>query len=421
MNIFNPIRYFLRKLLYQWLILLGLLMLTVTASCQSIEQPVGQVQRIENPAAENARFPYLSPLPDGAVLMSWVEELNDGHALKFAVYRHGQWEKQGEAAQGAGWFVNWADFPAVTAIDASFWVAHWLVQSAGGSIYDYDILVAVSTNAGISWSMSQTPYQDRTAAAHGFVSIFPVDRDAGIVWLDGRNYIKHKSGSFALRYVRIHRDGSFAAEQLIDDSTCSCCRTAAAATTATGPVIAWRSLREHSVRDHHIARLLQNRWTTPLPLSQESWSMDGCPVNGPALAIRGEHIVASWFTAEGNRPRVRAAFSSIDRLQFRKTFEVDEAKPAGRIKIEWLNDHAAVVMWLTAMDNTTKKASVAVRKIFIDGTMSPIKRLIDISPGRDSGIPQLIKNESDFMLAWTSAAPGYGVQTVRLPLEVLAQ
>ena len=149
--------------------------------------------------------------------------------------------------------------------------------------------------------------------------------------------------------------------------------------------------------------------------------MDGCPVNGPALAIRGEHIVASWFTAEGNRPRVRAAFSSIDRLQFRKTFEVDEAKPAGRIKIEWLNDHAAVVMWLTAMDNATKKASVAVRKIFIDGTMSPIKRLIDISPGRDSGIPQLIKNESDFMLAWTSAAPGYGVQTVRLPLEVLAQ
>ncbi len=65
-----------------------------------------------------------SGLPDGAIFMSWVEEFNEGHVLKFAVFKHGSWLRQGEVSQGADWFVNWADFPFVTAIDESFWVAH---------------------------------------------------------------------------------------------------------------------------------------------------------------------------------------------------------------------------------------------------------------------------------------------------------
>ncbi|SDY14250.1 hypothetical protein [Nitrosomonas sp. Nm33] len=77
-----------------------------------------------------------------------------------------------------------------------------------------------------------------------------------------------------------------------------------------------RGRRDHVVRDHHIARLIQGKWTSPSALSQEGWSIDGCPVNGPALAARRDHIVASWFTAEGSRPRVRAAFSSGNTLQF---------------------------------------------------------------------------------------------------------
>ncbi|SDY14277.1 hypothetical protein SAMN05421755_10092 [Nitrosomonas sp. Nm33] len=74
-------------------------------------------------------------------------------------------------------------------------------------------------------------------------------------------------------------------------------------------------------------------------------------------------------------------------------------------------------MWLAAMNSVTRKASLVARKIFTDGMMGPIKQLIDISPGRDSGIPQLVKNDSGFLLAWTSAAPSYSVQTVQFELE----
>lgn len=379
------------------------------------------MQLIANPAAEGARFPHLTVLPDGAVLMSWIEILKEGHALKFAVFKEGDWRQQGEVTQGTGWFVNWADFPAVTAIDESFWVAHWLVQSAEGRTYEHDILVSVSIDAGVTWSEPQMPYRDHSAADHGFVTIFPVGSEAGIVWLDGRDSPNYKSGNFSLRYTRIDREGSLDEEQVIDGSTCTCCWIAAARTTG-GPVVAWRSRRDHEIRDHHIARLDQGKWALPSPLSQEGWSIEGCPVNGPALAAHGNHIVASWFTAEGNQPRIRAAFSSWERLQFNEAFDVDDAKPAGRIKIEWLNDHAALIIWLTATDRMTKKASIAARKIFIDGTMGPIKRLIDITPGRDSGVPQLVKNKPGFMLAWTStalASPDYRVHTIQLPMELL--
>lgn len=395
-------------------------LLVAVASCQSLEQPVGQIRHIENPAAEGARFPHLATLPDGGILMSWIETRNNGHVLKFAVYRHGHWLRQGEVSHGIDWFVNWADFPYVTAIDESFWVAYWLVRANTSNVYDNNILISVSTDAGISWSMPQSPYRDSRIASHGFVSIFPVESDAGMVWLDGRHELPHQSGGYSLRYARLYRDGSFDLEWVIDDRTCSCCRTAATVTTA-GPVIAWRSRRDHEVRDHHIARLIQDKWSFPSPLSQEGWSIEGCPVNGPALAARKDHIVASWFTAEGNRSRVQAAFSSVNTMQFNQVFEVDDSQPAGRAMLAWLNDHAAVVIWLTGMNRVTKKANLAARTIFTDGTMSPIKRVIDISPGRDSGIPQLVKNGSGFMLAWTGAAPVYGVETRQLPIEILQQ
>lgn len=419
MIIFNLIRYFLRKTSCHWLIVASLL--AIIASCQSFEQPLSQIRFIENPATKGARFPRLTSLPDGAVLMSWVEVLKEGHALKYAVLKQGNWEQQGEVARGAGWFVNWADFPAVTAIDESFWVAYWLVQSAGGRAHEHDILVSITKDAGVTWSVPKTPYRNKSATGHGFVTIFPAEGEAGIVWLAERDdFNNHKSGNYSLRYTRLHRDGDVGEEQVIDGSTCTCCWIASA-TATTGAIVAWRSRREHEVRDHHIARLDQGKWTSPLPLSQEGWSIDGCPVNGPALAVSGDHIVASWFTAEGGRSRVRVAFSTNDQLKFNETFNVDDTEPSGRIKVEWLNDQTALVIWLTATDSITKMANVAARKIFTDGTMGPIKRLIDINPGRESGIPQLVKNESGFILAWTSTTPDYRVQTMQFPLGLLDQ
>ncbi|MDN5882082.1 MAG: hypothetical protein L0H37_06905 [Nitrosospira sp.] len=387
-----------------------------------------KVQAIENPAATGAQFPRLTSLPDGGVLMSWMEPLAEGHVLKFGVLRDGQWVHQGEVARGDNWFINGSDFPSVAAIDKSFWVAHWLVRQKGGRIYDYDIATSISNDAGATWSAPKPPHRDGSAAEHGFAVIFPTDGDAGIIWLDGRDYLapkdrgkKHlqKSGNFALRYTRIHRDGRMDAEQVIDDNTCTCCWPAAAA-TPIGPVAAWRGRTDGEIRDHRVARLHNGKWSAPIPLGDEGWEISGCPVNGPALAARGMQVVAAWFTAEGDHPRVRAAFSTDGGQSFGQPIDVDKANPSGRIGIAWLDDRTAVVSWITA-DAVTKETSLVLRKLHTDGSSGPIRRIAGIGGSRDTGVPQLAADGSGFIMAWTGEVPGQGIRTVAVPPGALGR
>ncbi|MGB7988347.1 MAG: hypothetical protein WCF44_03070, partial [Candidatus Methylophosphatis roskildensis] len=120
--------------------------------CASLYRSPGSAQAIANPAAAGARLPRLTALPGGGVLMSWVETTLAGSALKFAILHDGRWTRTGEVARGSNWFLNWADFPSVVAIDETFWIAHWLVGHPGGRSYDYDIAISLSNDAGASWS-----------------------------------------------------------------------------------------------------------------------------------------------------------------------------------------------------------------------------------------------------------------------------
>ncbi|WP_151898881.1 sialidase family protein [Nitrosospira lacus] len=400
--------------------LIGLTMAAV--SSEAAQPPVARIHVIENPAAAGAQFPRLASLPDGGILMSWVEPADKDHVLKYGLLRDGKWIRQGEAARGGDWFINWSDFPSVVAIDKSFWVAHWLVKRKGGRTYDYDIATSISNDSGITWSTPKSPHRDGLAAEHGFAVIFPVHGDAGIIWLDGRDRLvkqdggkhKGKSGNFALRYTRIHRDGGMDKEQVIDDSTCTCCWPAVAVTPA-GPVAAWRGRTDNEIRDHRVARLHHGKWTKPVPLHGDGWEIAGCPVNGPMLAARGMQVVAVWFTAANDHPRIRAAFSTDGGQSFGQPVDVDKADPSGRVGVAWSDDRTAVVSWITAADTSSRKAGLAVRKLYANGTAGPIQYLRDISGGRDTGVPQLAAYGQDFIMAWTGEAPGQGIKTIFVP------
>lgn len=395
-----------------------LLLAWLTAlACRSAAAPAGDVRTLENPAGPGARLPRLAKLPDGGLLMSWVEPADNGHVLKYALLQNGSWVRQGNVARGADWFINWSDFPSVAAVDASFWVAHWLVRRKDGRAYDYDIAVSVSRDAGATWSAPASPHRDGLAAEHGFAVVFPVQNDAGILWLDGRERAAGgqagKSGRFALRYTRIHRDGRMGPEQVIDGNTCSCCWPAVAVTPA-GPVAAWRSRTDREIRDHATARLQQGRWTRPVPLHREEWEIAGCPVNGPALAARGLRVAAAWYTAANDRPRIRTAFSLDGGQNFGQPVEVDANHPSGRIGIAWMDDRSAVVSWITTAPVTGKDA-LALRPLQADGSMGTVRYLALMEDGRDNGVPQLAAHEDGLVMAW--AIPGRGIETLLIPAD----
>lgn len=368
--------------------------------------------------AAGSRLPRLMKLPNKDLLLSWVEPKGEGYVLKFSVMHEGKWRESGEVVQGLNWFVNWADYPSVVAIDEKFWVAHWLAKQKGGKTFDYDIALAISNDAGLTWREIGHPHQDKgVAAEHGFVTIFADAGEAGIVWLDGRNYVKkedkvrypEKSGNFNLRYTRIHHDGTIESEQVLDDNTCTCCWTSVA-TTPKGAIAAWRGRTNDEIRDNRVALLNNGQWSKPKDLGAEHWHIEGCPVNGPTVVARENQVAAAWFTAEGERPRVRLAFSMDGGETFANPIEIDDDAPLGRIGLVWKDSRTAVVSWMTAADPVTKRSNLALRTIDVDGNVGAVTRVVEFSSGRDTGVPQIAAVDQGVLLAWTDSAPNFGVR-----------
>lgn len=403
-----------------------LLAILLFATLLDWPEPAIRLEAMQSPAASGARLPRLSAMPGGGAIMSWVEPAGDQHVLKYAVLKNGRWQREGIVTQGGGWFVNWSDFPSVVAIDETFWLAHWLVKQPGGGTYDYDIALAISNDAGMSWRPIGSPHRDGKAAEHGFVSIFPDRGAAGIIWLDGRDYVSlpaqagHEAhhaghaGNFALMYTRVLADGSMEPEQVVDGNTCTCCWTAVAA-VPDGTLAAWRGRTDDEIRDNRVARMVDGVWAESQPLGGEGWKIAGCPVNGPALAARASNVLAAWFTAEGERPRVRAAISHDGGRVFSTPVDLDDQLPLGRIDAMWLDEERALVSWMTNPDGKTSR--LVARIIDRQGQAGEVSTLGSLSGGRDSGVPQMVSEGDHLYLAWTRPEPAFGIELGRIPLD----
>jgi hypothetical protein len=152
------------------------------------DAPALSVRELTSPAGAGSGEPNLAVGADGRILLSWIEAASEGrHRLRFAArVDRGAWSEPRTIAEGAGWFVNWADFPAVAELADGSLFAHWLAQSGAGK-YAYDVRVGTSRDGGATWSGPVVPHRDGTETEHGFVSFARWDeRSMGLVWLDGR-------------------------------------------------------------------------------------------------------------------------------------------------------------------------------------------------------------------------------------------
>src|SRR5262245_17296795 len=105
------------------------------------------VRHIESPAAVGSGEPNLFVSGD-RVFLSWIEPARTkGHALRFSMREREKWSEPRTIADGANWFVNWADFPSLVALPDESLVAHWLVKNGEGA-HGYDINIARSTDGG---------------------------------------------------------------------------------------------------------------------------------------------------------------------------------------------------------------------------------------------------------------------------------
>ena len=396
----------------------------VLAGCSTAERAPSETAKLvslPSPAGSRSGEPFLATDTAGAVHMTWVEKTGDStHAVRYARLDGDAWSAPSTVVERRDLFVNWADFPGVIVTPSGRLLAYWLQRSGTGR-YAYGVRVSQSADRGATWSPDTVLHTDRSAGEHGFVALWLAPGDSvRAAWLDGRQMSPgpggHGSGAMSLQSVAVASSGALGREHPLDLRTCDCCQVAATV-TPSGPVVAYRDRTENEIRDIAVVRQVDGAWTEPTVVHADGWHIEACPVNGPALASRGDTVAIAWFTGAQDTARVRVAFSIDGGKSFAAPVRVDGGTPAGRVGITLDVNGDAIVSWLERVP--PENAEVRVRRVARSGTMGEPFTVSRTSAARASGFPRIVRSGDTLLAAWTVPGDSARVMVGRLSLGEL--
>jgi hypothetical protein len=366
---------------------------------------VPATQSVEAPASAGSGFYSLAADRSGRVYLSWVEPVTSGgHALRFSQLQGQHWTAPRTIATGANWFVNWGDHPSIAAAGDRL-LAHWLVDNdVRKGAYGYGVRIAESRDEGRTWRQVFEAGRDNVEDYTGFVSFLPgqdawsvayltpVKKPGSVVGHD------HDAGHImTLDWAEFGADGVLQSDTVVDPDACTCCNTGIAQ-TALGPVIVYRDHWPGEVRDISIVRQVDGHWTAPRPVFRDGWTINACPSNGPAIAANAKRVAVAWFTAAGDQPRVKVAFSDDAGEHFAAPVQVDGGNPSGWAQVVLLDGGSAIVSWLEATHDG--KGEVRLRRVWSDGRVGEPVVVATAASGRSAGQPQMVRSGASLVVAW---------------------
>ena len=378
--------------------LLTVLLMAGTASAQPI------MIELPSPVSDGVREPNLSSLPDGRILMSWIEPAGAEFAVKMAILDGTVWSEPRTVVQADDLFVNWADFPSAVAFADGTLAAHWL-QKNGTSSYQCDVKVALSPDEGKTWGTPFVLHDDRSQSEHGFVSFQPFEQEMMVIWLDAGSYDNQASdedlsNAMQLRARTLSPDGTLGPDMLMDARTCTCCQTSAALVEGSDIISVYRDRSPTEIRDIAIVRTKDGVWSTPTLVANDGWEINGCPVNGPAVDALGTAVAVAWFTAADDALAVNVAFSSDGGISFEAPLKVDFGSPQGRVDILMRDAHLAVVTWVEHGPDGEVILICTINSR--EGCIEPVT-LTTSNDGPSIGFPRMALGKDGVFLAWTAA------------------
>lgn len=399
----------------------------LTLGCRTGDAPpdVGPPTALGAPAGPDAMAPSLAAGPDGAVVLAWTVREDGGGSVRYARLAGDRFGPVHDVVSHAPLFVNWADHASVLPLGGDTVVAHWLERSGAGP-YAYGVRVARSADDGAHWSDPAWLHEDRSPTEHGFVTLWRgADGAVGAAWLDGRRTAPaaadgdghaHRAPRDAAMTVRagsLGADGAAGPEAEVDARSCDCCATAATA-VRDGMLLAWRDRTADEVRDIVVARRTSAGWSPPAPVHADGWVTRACPVNGPALASRGDSVVLAWYTQARDTAKVLVAFSTDGGRRFGAPVRVDAGAPLGPVGVVRDDAGYAVVSWHEGLSRDS--AEVRVRRVAPSGARSAGRVLALVAATRRAGVTRMVRDGASVVLAWTVAGEHPALAVVRAPL-----
>lgn len=306
-----------------------------------------QVSPLASPAAaRGSDNPALAEAPDGTVWLTWLEASGESAlALKFATLAPGgrQWSAARTIFRRSGWVANVFDAPLVVVQDHGRATAAWSAAATdpNGDVGTPRAYVSRTADGGASWGAPQ-PLSPESESAE-YVSLAPLgDERLLAVWIDARG--RKTEATAPQLYSRIV--GGSGPDTVVDASVCDCCRNSLAALPDGGAVLTYRGRTAAQVRDVLFARYADGRWGQSRSSTDDCWTIEGCPVNGPRVASHGHEVALVWFTGAGGRMRVLTKTSADEGHRFGPTQRVDLGNPVGRVDTLFTAQGAQVVSWL---------------------------------------------------------------------------
>jgi hypothetical protein len=379
------------------------LLLVCAAGCGSTHSQAStreQFREVASPSPPRSLSPRVTAMPDGGLLLSWLEPTNDRlAALRFSLWRDGAWSATATIAEGQPFSRHQSESPGVIALSKTNLIAYWSQKPPLEKVptQEVDVYFSVSTDRGLHWTTPTLANLPGTGEESSYPSAAPMDAThAELIWLDGTNEKKQQRVTLMSKVVR--SNGSATEAAVIDADTCTCCPTSLVQ-MSSGLVAAYRGHTPENIRDISLLQNVQGRWSQPHIPHADNWHIAGCPVNGPQLDAAGSTIALIWFSAPQDQPEVKLAFSDDGGAKFTPPLRVDEGNATGRAQIVLLPQHAALAFWLENKSGTTRLLGRRVRD------KSNLDAPFEVAHGQGLGFPHAVRAGKEVFVTWAEEKP----------------
>lgn len=215
--------------------------------------------------------------------------------------------------------------------------------------------------------------------------------------------------------------GTAPTERELAKGVCYCCKTALAAGADQAVFAAWRHVYPGNIRDiaFTFSRDGGRSFAEPVRVSEDTWAINGCPDDGPAIAVdAGGQVHLAWPTVVGGSNPEGALFyaSTRDGRTFTPRTRIPTLGSARPTHPQIVVDRRGriVVAWDELLDGQRVAAAREVTR--------PSDQRVDfgpvimLSPGGPATYPVLAATDSGLVAVWTTGGDASVIQTRAISL-----
>jgi hypothetical protein len=192
----------------------------------------------------------------------------------------------------------------------------------------------------------------------------------------------------------------------VTGGVCYCCKTAMAASTDGSLYLAWRHVYPGNIRDiaFTLSRDSGRTFAAPVRVSEDRWVLDGCPENGPALAVDGARVHVVWPTLVSGSPEpALALFYAVTRDGRRFT-------PRQRLSADGVPRHPQLAIAAGRPVAVWDEQSSGTRRVVLgrmagDGDAAPVRMVREVVSDAQATYPAIAVPTEGIVVTWTSGSP----------------